>query len=644
MDFSEFKPGYSYPTKMRGMSAKELAADMKAGWNLGNSLESENNETYWGNPKTTKAMIDKIAKRGFTTLRVPVRWDNHYTDSNYTIMNDYMNRVETVINYGLSNDMYVIVNIHHNAIQTMVSTDQSTQNRAKNEFSIVWTQIANRFKNYGDKLIFEIINEPRCGEDWTGNSSYFEIVNIYNEVGRKAIRATGGNNAKRLIMLPTYCASSDLPKIQGWRSLSDDKMIAVSIHAYKPFNFAFEGNGHSTWNQYDDKELSDNFQNLDSYFLKKGFTVIVGEFGAVNKNNYNERVFYASKYTQVAKSLGIPCFWWDNNLYGQGAEQFGLFDRNKCEFTYGNIADAMINVYKGINPPNIPERPISNNTSKPSSPYADLFNGSNSASNWGQALSVLTMKSEGTFDTFSINPNGYFYVEYSGKQNEIELILQSWSGGENWAKVEPCESGQVNGHCFSKFDYNSCVGSFKTSDFYKIDKIYVGAKQSNITVFCFRYYYDKNNTSTNTNTNNSNTHHQEANKNNSPIISSSSLQLFKGSADSSNWGQAVSVMTTKNKGTFDSSMIKPNGYFYVEYSGRQMEIELILQSWSGGENWAKVDASEHGEINGHFYAKYSYNNCTSAFKTSDFIGKLDKVYVGAKNDSITVYMLYYCPS
>lgn len=149
MDRSELGYSYSYSTEMRGWSASQIAADMGPGWNLGNSLESEYNELYWNNPKTTKAMIDKIAEKGFKTLRIPVRSDDNYTDSNYTISSDYMDRVETVVNYGLANNMYVIINVHHNDLQTMVSTDWSTQQRVKDELSAIWKQIGERFKNYG---------------------------------------------------------------------------------------------------------------------------------------------------------------------------------------------------------------------------------------------------------------------------------------------------------------------------------------------------------------------------------------------------------------------------------------------------------------------------------------------------------------
>ncbi len=138
MDTSEFSSGYSAPTTMRGLSAFQLVSDMGAGWNLGNSLESSNNETNWGNPKTTKAMIDDIAEAGFTTLRVPVRWDDHYTNaSTYTIDTSFMDRVETVVNYGLANDMYVILNVHHNDLQHNVPQTEAISA----ELKAVWTQV-----------------------------------------------------------------------------------------------------------------------------------------------------------------------------------------------------------------------------------------------------------------------------------------------------------------------------------------------------------------------------------------------------------------------------------------------------------------------------------------------------------------------
>lgn len=123
--------------------------------------------------------------------------------------------------------------------------------------------------------------------------------------------------------------------------------------------------------------------------------------------------------------------------------------------------------------------------------------------------------------------------------------------------------------------------------------------------------------------------------------SSSYKSLFWGSNSSSNWNQAVSVMTSKNGGSFNGSDVTKGGCFYVEYDGNENDLELILQSWSGGASWAKVSISESGSANGHRYIKCSYDNCVSAFGTSDFANKLDQVHVSAKSGSITVYSVCY---
>ena len=118
--------------------------------------------------------------------------------------------------------------------------------------------------------------------------------------------------------------------------------------------------------------------------------------------------------------------------------------------------------------------------------------------------------------------------------------------------------------------------------------------------------------------------------------------LFWGENSASNWGQAVSVATTRAGGSFNGADITSNGYFYVEYSGSKDQVELILQSWSGGSDWGKVSISESGTANGNYYAKFSYDNCKSAFGSSDFAGKLDMIHVGAKSGSVKVYSVCYC--
>ena len=360
-DISVYASDRTDLTEMRGLSAFQIVSDMGAGWNLGNTFEGtwwdpdnpppagSDKETFWGNPKTTKAMIDTLAAEGYTTLRIPVRWDDSYSDAaSFTVKEEYFNRVETVVNYGLANDMYVILNVHHNDIQTMMRP--ADMDRVCSEITALWTQIANRFKDYGDKLIFEVINEPRDGEDWVGNPETYECVNECNEAGRAAIRETGGNNEKRLILMPTNCAAGDAERIAAWEKLSDDDMVAVSIHAYLPYDFAFEKNGHSNWTESDLAELKAFFERLYSGFISKDIPVVVDEYGTRNRNNTEDRTLQAKEYIALARQYpqqNIPCAWWDNGLSGtdEEIENFGLFDRNENEIIFQTIVDAMTDGY-----------------------------------------------------------------------------------------------------------------------------------------------------------------------------------------------------------------------------------------------------------------------------------------------------------
>jgi len=439
-------------TQMRGLTAIQIVNDMGAGWNLGNSLESDNNEEYWGNPVTTKAMIDDIADAGFTTLRVPVRWDDHYTDNNYTIDSTYMARVEEVVNYGLDNDMYVILNVHHNDLQHNVPNTEAISA----ELSAIWKQIANHFKNYGDKLIFEVNNEPRAGDDWTGNATYYQCVNDCNEAARAAIRATGGNNTQRLVMLPTYCASGDYVKAAAWTKNADDDMIAVSIHAYLPYDFAFEGTGHTDWRYSDEQELQQFFDRMDKLFLKKGIPVVIGEFGTRYKHvdNTDDRNTHASVYASIANMFAeqsIPCVWWDNNCFTTNGENFGIYDRNTREWVYKDIATNLIGNYY-------------------TEPSYDVYTegviqlASNvSCSGWGQAASfdasTLIMLDED--DTICCD-----YESDSAPQ----FIMQSFTNNsKGWVQVAP-ESNNGNTASWSRSYLLEKFGG----TFDDLGKIYIG--------------------------------------------------------------------------------------------------------------------------------------------------------------------------
>ena len=328
---------------LKNADTEAILEDMGLGWNLGNSLDATggsglDTETSWSNPKTTQALIDKVKSLGFNTVRVPVSWGKHVSGDNYTIDSAWLARVKEVVDYCYKNDMYVILNIHHDTKSSASASGagyyprSSAYSSSEKFVTSVWSQMAEYFKNYDYHLIFETLNEPRLigtGYEWWFNkwnipSEVKDAIDCINKLNQKAvdtIRDTGSNNRGRLIMCPGYDASIDGATVSGFKLPTDisgnKNRIAVSVHAYSPYNFAMNvGSGStSTYTSSIKNELQDLFSTLKSNFRDKGIPVVIGEFGSTDKNNTAERVKWATDYTALAKKNNIPCVLWDNNAF-----------------------------------------------------------------------------------------------------------------------------------------------------------------------------------------------------------------------------------------------------------------------------------------------------------------------------------------
>ena len=328
---------------LKNADTEAILEDMGLGWNLGNSLDATggsglDTETSWSNPKTTQALIDKVKSLGFNTVRVPVSWGKHVSGDNYTIDSAWLARVKEVVDYCYKNDMYVILNIHHDTKSSASASGagyyprSSAYSSSEKFVTSVWSQMAEYFKDYDYHLIFETLNEPRLigtGYEWWFNkwsipSEVKDAIECINKLNQKAvdtIRATGSNNRGRLIMCPGYDASIDGATVSGFKLPTDisgnKNRIAVSVHAYSPYNFAMNvGSGStSTYTSSIKNELQDLFSTLKSNFRDKGIPVVIGEFGSTDKNNTAERVKWATDYTALAKKNNIPCVLWDNNAF-----------------------------------------------------------------------------------------------------------------------------------------------------------------------------------------------------------------------------------------------------------------------------------------------------------------------------------------
>ncbi len=330
------------------ISSMDLVADMKIGWNLGNTLDATGgigimSETAWGNPKTKPEMIDAILEAGFNVIRIPTTWDGHFGPApEYKIHDIWLQRVKEVVDYAYEKGAYVILNTHHE--EWYMPTEENKEANGE-QLAALWSQIAEYFKEYDERLIFEGLNEPRLrgtAKEWTGDNKASEVINYWEQLFVDAVRATGGNNTLRHLMITGYAASSSRDNLAKIVLPEDDKLI-ISVHAYNPYNFALNANGTAKWDaEKDGKDLDYFINSLNDLFISKGIPVIIGEFGAVNKDNIEERVEWAGYYVSKAKELGIPCVWWDNNGFTGNGENFGLLDRRTLEFPFPELVDVMM--------------------------------------------------------------------------------------------------------------------------------------------------------------------------------------------------------------------------------------------------------------------------------------------------------------
>jgi endoglucanase len=317
--------------------SKQFVQQMGVGWNLGNSFDVfSRNKTEWGNPLPNKGIIDAVAKVGFKTLRIPVTWNFHQKATPpYTIETDYLSKVQKVVDFALENNMHVIVNVHHDDNWILPLPDKAEKSRDR--LKALWTQIGEKFKGYGEKLIFETLNEPRLKDaphQWTGGTpEERQILNTFNKVCLDAIRATGGNNLKRHIMIPTYAASTFPEVMNDLVVPNNDPNVIISLHTYFPW--AFAGLAEITWGTEDDKRaLLAEFDKISEKWInQENRAVILGEWGTIKTNHIAERLEYTEFYVTEALKRGLLPLVWDDG------GKFGLLDRRTLTWSDAGIVD-----------------------------------------------------------------------------------------------------------------------------------------------------------------------------------------------------------------------------------------------------------------------------------------------------------------
>lgn len=343
-----------------GLTALEATRLMGNGINLGNTLEAcDNNvgiktntplsyETHWGQPKTTQAMIDGMKAAGFDTIRIPVAWmtnATHLYEGDYTIDADYMDRVEEVVRYARKAGMYVIINDHWDGGWYGMFGSESAETRAlaMEAYKGMWQQIAERFRDYSDYLIFESANEELGGRFDENSPLYcsdsvvtyltdderYALTNEINQTFVDVVRATGGNNATRFLLIAGY--STDInqtcdDRFQMPKDTVDSKLM-VSVHYYDPWSYCGASSAVSAtkWGKVSDYEYMDQQLAKMTKFTEAGYGVVIGEYGALPCSDglKDNTLAYHTAFLDACTKYDLTnCLWDCSGLYKRVSQTF----------------------------------------------------------------------------------------------------------------------------------------------------------------------------------------------------------------------------------------------------------------------------------------------------------------------------------
>lgn len=351
---------------MRNMTSMQLSAQMAPGWNLGNSLEATGgayvwgsrnfNETGWGNPKASQALFNAVKAAGFKSVRIPVSW-KQYADANDNISPQWMERVTEVANYAHNAGLVAMINIHWDG--GWMQPTYAQQSVANARLARFWTQIANNFKNHDDTLLFAGTNEVMVDGNYNPpTTEYCEVQKGFNQAFISTVRATGGNNANRHLVVQAFNTNIN-HAISCNAAMPSDKVakrMMMEVHYYDPFDFALDESSTSwKWGQAANPSGSANeayadgqFQKMKAGFIDKGIPVLLGEFGAIVRSEYDPAGTYRKLWDQyvsrAAFTRGVVPMYWDNGYTGN--HQMGLFDRSTGAQAFPDVIGSIVNASK----------------------------------------------------------------------------------------------------------------------------------------------------------------------------------------------------------------------------------------------------------------------------------------------------------
>ena len=338
------------------------------GWNLGNQFEcpapgldaetmfigmadnSMKAETAWGNPVVTKKTIKAVKEAGFNAIRIPVRWQCHITNAQaMSIDKEWLARIKEVVGWCLDQNLKVIINTHHDKwLEGRPTYEYKEENNQK--LALLWLNIASEFADYDERVAFAGTNEVHVRDNWgKPTAENLAVQNSYNQTFIDVVRATGGKNVKRHLIVQTYVCNPDFGLYNGDFIIPKDVegngngYMSVEFHYYTPWDYAGECKYYfwgEPYKQYgeaspsNEKTMSDFMDRVVATWGNKGLGLVMGEWGITDHTSgsladkQRENMTYYCRYL-VSEALrhGISTFVWDNNTFGNGQEKFGIFDR-----------------------------------------------------------------------------------------------------------------------------------------------------------------------------------------------------------------------------------------------------------------------------------------------------------------------------
>jgi endoglucanase len=349
--------GSAIDSGMRAITSMELVKEMGIGWNLGNTLDATGGETAWGNPLTTQAMIQAIAAAGFKSMRIPVTWRQHIGAApTYLIDKLWMDRVQQIVDWALGAGLYAIINMHHDGGGD-ISAGAWLRNASKDydgvitEYKALWTQIAARFRNHDDHLIFESMNEVGFDDlnvNGAPSQAAYDLLNQINAEFATLVRNSGGNNRQRHLLLAGYY--TDIDKSVKGVVMPNDSRCILSIHYYTPSKFCLNANP-TTWGSATEiNTLLGQFAKVKTNFIDQGIPVILGEYGVVRTTEAASRIYWIEYVAKTSFDYGIAPYLWDNGGQGGvdgGPPSGGEFDRNTLTWRTPGLLDALLRASSG---------------------------------------------------------------------------------------------------------------------------------------------------------------------------------------------------------------------------------------------------------------------------------------------------------